>query len=348
LLALADRETKRPDRYWLPWLAALSGARIGEVAQLWGSHVVRADGICALQIALAADGGSRKNEVSERRVPIHPALIEHGFLDFARSKGGGPLFYGRGRKGVSPLPRLRTKRTRRTEAGGMKRSHMVTRRLASGTRRRASRTIWRPGSRRTGSQTSAKAPNHALRRWFENACTRAGVLDSVADQIQGHSGQRGEADRDRHADIAAMYHAIRRIPVPRVRAEQVDQYTPPRRTALKAPRGKPVVTRWAASWTAPLPTPPGKSQPLAVPTDSENRDKRSRTPSALGAEANLSGMQVTSTASTRRRRWLLLPDQTSAPQIHRSALPPTPSLLTTAGGLHDPSKMPSLPQYARM
>jgi integrase len=86
LLALADKATK-PDRYWLPWLAALSGARIGEVAQLWGSSIGRVDGIDAMQITAAADGGSLKNAVSERSVPIHPALIERGLLDFVRSKG---------------------------------------------------------------------------------------------------------------------------------------------------------------------------------------------------------------------------------------------------------------------
>jgi integrase len=75
LLALADKATK-PARYWLPWLAALSGARIGEVAQLWGSSIVRVGGVDVMQIAAAADGGSLKNEVSERQVPIHPALIE--------------------------------------------------------------------------------------------------------------------------------------------------------------------------------------------------------------------------------------------------------------------------------
>jgi hypothetical protein len=36
LLALAERESHSARR-WLPWLAALSGARIGELAQLWGA-----------------------------------------------------------------------------------------------------------------------------------------------------------------------------------------------------------------------------------------------------------------------------------------------------------------------
>jgi len=219
LLALADSETKRPDRYWLPWLAALSGARIGEVAQLWGNHVVKVDGIDALKIAPAADGGSLKNEISERSVPIHPALVERGFLDFVRSKGAGPLFYGGGRKGVSPPVGRGTKRTRGADAGLKAKSHDG----APAAKRHASKGVTNHLAawiRENGFTDPRKAPNHALRHWFKNACRRAGVLDSVADDIQGHSGNRGEADRYRHADIAVMHDAIQRIPVPRVRRDK--------------------------------------------------------------------------------------------------------------------------------
>ena len=52
LLALADKET-RPYRRWLPWLMALSGARVGEVAQLWGNRVTEVDGVVVMQIAPA-------------------------------------------------------------------------------------------------------------------------------------------------------------------------------------------------------------------------------------------------------------------------------------------------------
>jgi site-specific recombinase XerC len=62
LLALADRET-RPSRRWLPWLTALSGARVGEVAQLWGNRVVEIDGIRHENCA-----GSRRRHDQECRV----------------------------------------------------------------------------------------------------------------------------------------------------------------------------------------------------------------------------------------------------------------------------------------
>jgi integrase len=92
LLALADNEDHAARR-WLPWLLALSGARIGELAQLWGRRIVEIDGVVVMKLSPAEDGGSFKTEGSEREVPIHPAILQRGFLAFVQSRGDGPLFY---------------------------------------------------------------------------------------------------------------------------------------------------------------------------------------------------------------------------------------------------------------
>ena len=94
LLRLAKQQTN-PARRWLPWLAALSGARIGELAQLWAEGIKIENGIHFMEIKAAPDGGSLKTPNSERRVPLHPILIKDGFLDFVKTKGKGPLFYQR-------------------------------------------------------------------------------------------------------------------------------------------------------------------------------------------------------------------------------------------------------------
>jgi hypothetical protein len=59
-----------PHRQWLPWLLATSGARIGELAQLWGRRVVQIDDVWVMRIRSAEDGGYLKNAVSERDVPV--------------------------------------------------------------------------------------------------------------------------------------------------------------------------------------------------------------------------------------------------------------------------------------
>ncbi|MDP2409616.1 MAG: site-specific integrase [Pseudolabrys sp.] len=188
LLALADKETL-PARRWLPWLMAFSGARVGEVAQLWGDRVVRVDGIPVMKIAPADDGGTLKNEGSERAVPIHPALIERGFLSFVRERGSGPLFYGGGRK----------KRGKSTAARHA--SKGVANHLAA----------W---IRANGFTNKRKAPSHALRHWFKTECSKLGIQDSVADAIQGHVGNSGVAGRYRHIGVATMAGAIKQITVP--------------------------------------------------------------------------------------------------------------------------------------
>jgi integrase len=190
ILARADAEAVA-DRRWLPWLLATSGARIGELAQLWGQRIVRVGDIWVMQIRSAEDGGYLKNAVSERDVPLHPNLIDRGFLDFVKSRGDGPLFYaGRHSK-------RRTPAARHASVG-------VSNRLSA----------W---IRSLGFNDPRKAPSHAFRHWFKTACQKAG--DSVADAIQGHAGGRGEADTYRHGELATLAKAVQQVRIPIVPVE---------------------------------------------------------------------------------------------------------------------------------
>jgi integrase len=183
LLKLAS-EAHEPWKKWLPWLAAATGSRIGEVAQLHGASVFEKDGIAVVHIAPASDGGTIKNADSERTIPLHSALLEQGFIEFVRSKGKGPLFYGR-------------------TSGDPKRKHAskaITNRLAT----------W---IRQNGFKDPRKAPNHALRHWFKSEAARVGIPDSVADAIQGHTDGRA-ASEYRHIELEQMAAAIEKIELP--------------------------------------------------------------------------------------------------------------------------------------
>ena len=183
LLKLSAAETL-PARRWIPLLLATSGARVGEVAQLWAEQIKVVDGFHVMELRPAEDGGTFKNEGSERTVPLHPAVIAAGFLDFVREKGRGPLFYGR---------------SRRRDA---------SRHASKGTANHLAAWI-----RSQGFNDPRKAPNHALRHRFKPAATRAGVADSVADFIQGHH-DKTSAGIYRHFDIPMLADAVSRIPVP--------------------------------------------------------------------------------------------------------------------------------------
>lgn len=189
LLKHAEGETAAYRR-WLPILLATTGARVGELAQLSAERVRVEDGVHVLRIEPAADGGSLKNESSERTVPMHTVLVESGFIAFARSKTG-PLFYG-------SMPRRKV----RTDGEGRHASKSVSNRLADWIR-----TL-------DGFDDPRKGPAHSTRHWFKSVAVRAGVADSVADYLQGHAAA-GVAGRYRHHDdIKSLAEAVAKIPIP--------------------------------------------------------------------------------------------------------------------------------------
>jgi len=77
-------------RRWVPWLCAYTGARVNEITQLRAQDVAEVDGVWTIRITPEA-GGVKNNEA--RIVPLHPDLVEQGFLEVVRAKGEGPLFY---------------------------------------------------------------------------------------------------------------------------------------------------------------------------------------------------------------------------------------------------------------
>ena len=64
---------------WVPWLCALSGARVGEMVQLRRRDVQRHGSHWMMTIT--PEAGPVKNK-KRRDVPVHPQLLEHGFIAF--------------------------------------------------------------------------------------------------------------------------------------------------------------------------------------------------------------------------------------------------------------------------
>jgi hypothetical protein len=80
IILKAARSQKITVRRWVPWLCAYSGARLSEICQLRTEDVLQIEGIWCMKFD--PDAGSLKTWSSERAVPLHPALIEEGFLKF--------------------------------------------------------------------------------------------------------------------------------------------------------------------------------------------------------------------------------------------------------------------------
>lgn len=177
---------------WCPWLAAYSGARMGELTQLRGQDVLQVDGIWVMR--LTPDAGTTKTRMF-RDVPLHPHIIEMGFLDFLKAHGDGPLFYnpngGRRSKGEATNPaRPRAVKTRE--------------RLAA----------W---VRELGVTDKSISPTHAWRHTFKSiaAGKDARMPDRISDAITGHAPAT-VAGRYEHPDVADMAAALGKYPRYRV------------------------------------------------------------------------------------------------------------------------------------
>lgn len=84
---------KEAFKFWLPHLGLFTGARVNELCQLNPQRDIRMDeesGIWFLDLTASSDGHDEiektlKNQTSKRKVPVHPTLIELGFLTYVES-----------------------------------------------------------------------------------------------------------------------------------------------------------------------------------------------------------------------------------------------------------------------
>jgi integrase len=171
----------RRARRWMPWLLAYSGARVGEVGQLRGQDVVKIEGVWAIRIT--PDAGSVKTGKA-RIVPVHPHLIEMGFVEVARELGARPIFYdpARGRDGSKANPHAKK----------------VGERLAA----------W---VRALGVNDPKLQPTHGWRHHFKTRCRLAGVSQAAMDALQGHA-PRTEGESYGDWPISVLADAINKLP----------------------------------------------------------------------------------------------------------------------------------------
>jgi integrase len=170
---------------WGPWLGAYFGARINEITQMRGADIRKEtiDGEDVWVATITPETGTVKNGVA-RDVPIHPHLIEQGFLEFVKRKGPGPLFY-------DP-----------NKARGGKRENpqyiKVGNKLAEWVRDYAI-------------GDADVAPNHGWRHKFNVDARDVRMDPDVRDAIKGHAS-RTEGERyGGHAPLRAMWIEINRL-----------------------------------------------------------------------------------------------------------------------------------------
>lgn len=185
-ILVAARGLQGVDR-WAPWLQAFSGARVEEICQRFASEVRCEEGIWYLDIKRDPSTGRRvKTESSKRRLPLHPALIAEGFIEYHKSIAtNGPLFpdiAGPGAKGKWSA--AYSQRARRWFRGDL------------------------------GIKDKRKVVNHSWRHYFKDACRDAEIPEEVHDRLTGHAPQTVSRGYGQGHSLGTLAAAIARIPLP--------------------------------------------------------------------------------------------------------------------------------------
>jgi integrase len=141
---------------WVPWLAAYTGARVGELAQLRKQDVAREGDHWTIRLTPEA-GTIKTNEA--RTVVLHPHLVELGFPAFVEAATAGHLFLKVAKDGdvLGPLQGLKNR------LGEFSRSIVSDPNVA---------------------------PMHGWRHRFKTVGMEAGIPTRILDAIQGHAAER--------------------------------------------------------------------------------------------------------------------------------------------------------------
>lgn len=150
---------------WMPWLLCLTGARLNEACQSTRDDVVVVDGVQCIRIHDEGEGRSVKNADSRRIVPLHPALIAEGFLNYVAKLPAGSTLW----PDVSADPMF----GRQSGPAGRKVSRWLKVELTINDKR--------------------ISPNHSWRHTFVEACRRVVMPLEVRSAITGHSARMDES-----------------------------------------------------------------------------------------------------------------------------------------------------------
>ncbi len=106
VLTAARKEDKAMFR-WIPWLCAYSGMRVSEAGNLRKEDFFEIGGRWFWKVTTVG-ARSLKTASSERRIPVHKALVDEGLIDFVKAAKPGRLFKGDTKDAVLIQPRIST------------------------------------------------------------------------------------------------------------------------------------------------------------------------------------------------------------------------------------------------
>lgn len=99
--------------YWLPLIGLFSGARLGELCQLYVKDIKQQDSIWYFDINRDEEDKSTKTASSVRKIPLHPTIIRLGFIEYVehvKTTGNERIFYDVAKAGDGKYSTLFSKR----------------------------------------------------------------------------------------------------------------------------------------------------------------------------------------------------------------------------------------------
>ena len=84
--AVMGKEKPRRSRFWIPLIGLFAGMRLNEICQLHTADVRKLDGIWCFVVTGQGEEKRLKTASSERVVPVRPALMNMGFLEYVEDR----------------------------------------------------------------------------------------------------------------------------------------------------------------------------------------------------------------------------------------------------------------------
>ena len=167
--AQAGRLKGRPERFWIPLIAVFSGMRINEICQLQTTDIQQESDIWFFNVDETEGVTTVKTEAGIRQVPIHPTLLDLGFIDyFNKVKAAGE---------TQVWPKLQKTRKGYSRAVGYWFNGDKT----------------RPGFNRKYVTEDQRKSFHSTRHAFRDELKQLRIDNDVAAEIVGHEYEEGEA-----------------------------------------------------------------------------------------------------------------------------------------------------------
>jgi site-specific recombinase XerD len=179
----------RPLYRWGNLLMLFSGMRGHEFAEADTRDIRQIEGVWCLLVDCdyrTQDNETLKTDESIRKIPLHSAVLDAGFLKYVSDLPPGPLF---------PMLKENKYGRRRAEASRLLGTWL----------------------RETVEITDSRRVNHSHRHSVETLMCAAGVRKRIAFAVTGHAAE-SEGDKYIHPTVKMLKRAVEKIPVPKFNA----------------------------------------------------------------------------------------------------------------------------------